>query len=113
MFVELSESSAVCSEYTSFLKDMINQGYAEMVPADQLEQQEGKIWYIPHHSVFHPRKGKMRVVFDCGAVYKGTSLNNQLLPGPNLTNSLTGVLIRFRQEPVAVIGRHPGNVPSG
>ncbi len=48
-------------------------------------------------------KGKLRVVFDCGAVYKGTSLNCQLLPGPKLTNSLIGVLIRFRQEPVAVV----------
>lgn len=82
---------------------MLVQGYAEIVPADQLEQDDGKVWYIPHHGVRHPTKGKLRVVFDCGAIYKGTSLNLQLLQGPDLTNSLIGVLIRFRKEPVAVM----------
>jgi len=43
----------------------------------------------------------LRVLFDCGAKYQGTSLNNQLLQGPNLTSSLIGVLLRFRKELVA------------
>ncbi|XP_032387795.1 uncharacterized protein LOC116699370 [Etheostoma spectabile] len=90
-------------EYTSFLSDMLAQDYAEIIPTDQLEQDDGKVWYIPHHGVHHPTKGKLRVVFDCGATYKGTSLNCQLLQGPDLTNSLIGVLIRFRKEPVAVM----------
>lgn len=90
-------------EYTSFLSDMLGQGYAEMVPTAQLEQDDGKVWYIPHHGVHHPTKGKLRVVFDCGAMYKGASLNQQLLQGPDLTNSLIGVLIWFRKEPVAVM----------
>ena len=42
------------------------------------------------------------MVFDCGAKYHGTSLNQQLLQGPDLTNPLVGVLIRFRQEPIAM-----------
>lgn len=90
-------------EYTSFVNDMLAQGYAEMVPNEQLEQDDGKVWHIPHHGVYHPTKGKLRVMFDCGATYKGTSLNCQLLQGPDLTNSLIGVLIRFRKDPVAVM----------
>ena len=50
----------------------------------------------------YPQKGKLRVVYDCAAVYKGTSLNQQLLQGPDLTNQLQGVLLRWRREPVAV-----------
>ena len=40
-------------EYTTFL-NMLNQGYAEVVPTDQLEEDDGKVWFIPHHGVHHP-----------------------------------------------------------
>ena len=88
-------------DYTAFLEDVIRNGYAEMVPEDELRDGDENVFYIPHHGVYHPRKGKLRVVFDCGAKFKGTSLNDELLQGPNLTSSLIGVLLRFRQEPIA------------
>ena len=43
------------------------------------------------------------MVFDCAAKWRGTSLNDQLLQGPDLTQSLVGVLSRFRQERVALM----------
>lgn len=43
------------------------------------------------------------MVFDCFAKYEGTSLNDHLLTGPDLTNGLTGVLCRFRKHPIAVM----------
>ncbi len=58
---------------------MVDQGYAEKVPKQELERHDGKVWYILHHGAYHPCKGKKRVVFDCGAELKGTSLNCQLL----------------------------------
>lgn len=64
---------------------------------DQLSGKFGRVWYIPHHSV------KKRVVFDCGSSFQGTSLNKELLQGPGLSNILLGVILRFRQEPVAVM----------
>ena len=65
---------------------------------------EGRIWYLPHFGVYHPRKpDQIRVVFDSSAEFQGVSLNKELLPGPDLMNSLVGVLIRFRQENVAAM----------
>lgn len=91
-------------EYAGYMNDVISKGYAEQVPQEQLHCEIGKVWYIPHHGVHHPRKGSIRVVFDCGATFQGTSLNTKLLQGPNLTSSLLGVLTRFRQEPIAFMG---------
>jgi hypothetical protein len=54
--------------------------------------------------VIHPQKPeKVRVVYDCAATYRGTSLNQQLTQGPNNTNQLLGVLSRFRQERVGLV----------
>ena len=88
--------------YEAFMKEMIDKGQAERVPDDELHLTNGRVWYIPHHGVYHPQKpDKIRVVFDASAEFKGESLNRHLLQGPDLTNSLNGVLCRFRKEPIA------------
>ena len=52
--------------------------------------------------VYHLKKpNKIRVVFDCAAEFENESLKKHLLQGPDLTNNLTGVLVRFRREYVA------------
>ena len=60
-------------------------------------------YYLPHHGVKHPHKpGKIRVVFNASSRFKGVSLNDLLLPGPNLMNGSVDVLIGLRLLPVAV-----------
>lgn len=82
---------------------MMGKGYAEMVPQEETDQVEGRTWCVSHHAVYHPKKKPLRVVFDCGAAYQGVSLNTELLQGPDLTNSLVGILLRFHQESIAVM----------
>lgn len=48
------------SEYTSFVSDMLAQGYAEKVPECVLERSDGRKWYLPHHGVLHPQKEKTK-----------------------------------------------------
>ena len=65
---------------------------------------ETECWYLPLFGVYHPRKpDKIRGVFDSSVEFDGKSLNNSLLSGPNVTNSLLGVLLRFRRDKVAVV----------
>ena len=60
--------------------------------------------YIPHHFVLEPNKpGKIRIVFDASSKFNGSSLNDKLLPGPNLLNNLVTVLSKFRRGKIAVI----------
>ncbi|XP_026015330.1 uncharacterized protein LOC113016608 [Astatotilapia calliptera] len=88
-------------QYIKFMEEVIERGDAEEVHDDG---KEGEKWYIPHHGVFHDKKpGKLRVVFDCSAKYKGTSLNDHLLTGPDLMNNLNGVLLRFRLHSTALM----------
>ena len=91
-------------KYTDFIEDLFVKRYAERVPSSELKRTDGRLWSLPHHSVVNPHKpDKTRVVFDCAATYKGTSLNSQVLQGPDLANNLVGVLMRFRENPVALM----------
>ena len=93
---KLSSNDELHKEYVKFMNTILERNDAEETVGG--EDQE---WYLPHHGVFHPKKKKLRVVFDCSASYKGTNLNEHLLTGPNLINELTGVFMRFRAGEIA------------
>jgi len=98
----LSRDAALCKKYCDGMNDMVIKGYASRVEGEESNRDDGAVWYLPHHAV--AKKGdKIRIVFDCAARFRGTSLNDQVMQGPNLTNTLVGVLLRFRQEHVAVM----------
>ena len=98
----LLKNDKMFNDYKAFMKTNIEKGYVKVAPTSSTPD---RTWYIPHHGVYHPRKPeKIRVVFDCTAKYQGYCLNQELIQGPDLTNQLVGVLLRFRQEPVAVMG---------
>ncbi|XP_062594609.1 uncharacterized protein LOC134256031 [Saccostrea cucullata] len=86
-------------QFCAFMEKIFQNGHAE--PAPPLKTNEEK-WYLPIFGVFHPKKSKIRVVFDSSAKCQGVSLNDVLMTGPDLTNSLIGVLLKFRKEKVAV-----------
>ena len=90
-------------KYTDFIEDLFVKDHASRIPEEELSRDDGQVWYLPHHGVIHPHKDKLRVVLDASASFAGTSLNARLLSGPDLSSSLFGVLVRFRQEQVAFV----------
>ena len=99
----LSRDASLHAAYTGFMEDLFEKGYAEKVKEDEVDKSE-MVWYLPHHNVVNPKKpDKVRIVFDCKATHQGVSINSQVMQGPDLMNSLFGVLLRFRQFPVAIM----------
>jgi hypothetical protein len=91
--------------YKRSINEYIEKGYAKRISKNNEGHEcENTTFYLPHHAVCNPNKpGKIRVVFDCAAQFNGTSLNDELLPRPDQTNNLVGVLTRFREHPVALV----------
>ena len=86
--------------FFDFMQKVIENHQAE--PAPPLKPGE-ECWYLPIFGVYHPQKpDKIRVVFDSSAQFSNISLNDVLMTGPDLNNTLIGVLLRFRKERIAI-----------
>ena len=95
-----------CSDYCGFMDKLLTNKRAEIVSdPGPYSNSLAKHWYLPHHSVYNgiESKRKIRVVFDASSSCKGISLNDTLMQGLDMTNSLLGVLCRFRKEKVAIM----------
>ena len=100
----LMKDTDMNKSYKEGIHALINKGYAELVPTEDFDRNDMQVFYIPHHPVHNVHKRKIRIVFDCSAKFYGASLNDEVLQGPDLTNKLTSILLRFRENQIAVVG---------
>ena len=97
----LSADPGLSKQYVEAMQRNETLGYIERV--DESLVRGERLWYLPHHPVTNPKKpGKVRIVFDCASKYRGLSLNDCILQGPDWTTPLLEVLCRFRLGDVAV-----------
>ena len=70
-----------------------------------MKNNKGPVHYIPHHAVISPEKKStpVCVVFNSFSVFQGHKLNDYWMKGP-LLNNLFGVVLRFREKEVALVG---------
>lgn len=96
----LKHNPTKAAHVCEFMQKIFDRQHAEPVSATTDDSEK---WYLPLFSVYHPKKpDSIRVVFDSSAKSHGYSLNDVMLKGPPLYNSLLGILLRFRKEAIAV-----------
>ena len=99
----LNKNPKKAEAYEEVLMGYVRKGHARKLKDEEVGRVSPKLWFLPHHGVCNPNKAKLRVVFDAAAPYKGTCLNDELLTGPDMLQSLVGILMRFREERVALM----------
>ncbi|TWW61446.1 hypothetical protein D4764_04G0000930 [Takifugu flavidus] len=72
---KLMKNKEFLEDYRRFMDTILEKGYAMEVPQDQLSRDDNR----------------------------DVPLNGQLMQGPDLTNKLIGALMRFREEPIAMM----------
>lgn len=99
---KLRNNKEYAQRYRERVQHLLENDYAREV-TDSTDT-GNRIWYLPHFGVDNPRKKKLRLVFDAAATVNGKSLNDYLLQGPDLLQSLYGIMLRFRENRIGVTG---------
>ena len=92
--------------YQKQIDNMIEREVARKLSRKELETYNGPIHYISHHEVLKPesKTTPVRIVFNSSARYMGHALNDYWAKGPHLLIDLLGVLMRFRENSIVLIG---------
>ena len=95
------KNSKYFCRYKEVMEEILSKGYAKISKDTTTDL---RIWHLPDHGIYLPAKlNKIRVAFDCSAECTEQSINKELMAGPDLTNQIVGILIRFRQERIAFV----------
>ncbi|XP_070537520.1 uncharacterized protein [Ptychodera flava] len=92
-------------EYDEIMREQINMGVIEPVPANQTGE---TVHYVPHQAVIRDKAEttKMRIVYDCSARanVRSPSLNDCLETGPPLQPLLFDIIARNRMRKFCITG---------
>ncbi|XP_039310755.1 uncharacterized protein LOC105197317 [Solenopsis invicta] len=87
---------ALRDAYSQFMTEYLELGH--MTPASSLPADCSRACYLPHHGVWKGggEEARIRVVFNGSS--RTSSLNGELLAGPNLLPTLCDVIMRWRKH---------------
>ena len=85
---------------------LVEMYFARKLSNEEMMAYKDPVHYISHHKVVRREKKTtpILVVFNSSATYQGDRLNDYWMKEPDLLNSLYGVILRFRENEVAVAG---------
>lgn len=100
---KMDRNPVYAKRYCEQMEHLLVSKYCHKVTKSEMKTPQK--WYLPHFGTTSASKPeKIRIVFDASAKSDGTSLNDNLLVGPDLVRSLIGVLFRFRDRNIAFTG---------
>ena len=74
--------------YQATIWNDVEHNSVRKVDEEVLSTESDTQWYLPHHPVKRPHKpGKVRRVCNAASKFKGVSLNDNFLSGPELLRS--------------------------
>ncbi|XP_046856139.1 uncharacterized protein LOC124449243 [Xenia sp. Carnegie-2017] len=90
--------------YNNKMTEMENMGFSRKLSEKEVKEHKEPVHYISHHAVLWPYSTStpVRIVFNSSATFRGHKLNDYWQKGPDLLNSLFGVILRFREKKVAL-----------
>jgi hypothetical protein len=90
--------------YNEKMLEMEKMSFSRKLSEKEINDHKGPVHYISHHAVLKPESTStpVRIVFNTSATYQGHKLNDYWQKGPDLLNSLFGVILRFRENKIAL-----------
>ena len=100
----LQKNETVRKRYQEIIDADFNARHVRKVDQTELIENQNKLqWYLPHHPVINPHKPeKVRRVCNAAARYQGVALNDKPSSGPDLLQSLVGIIFCFREHQIAL-----------
>ena len=95
----LERDPKAASEYRKEFKDYTARVVFRELSEVEMEEYDGPVRYVSHHEVYKPDSVStaVRIVTNTSLRYRGVSVNDNLMKGPNSLNSLFTVQLRFRE----------------
>lgn len=100
---KFERNESLREKYVDFMNDYIRLGHMSLV--NKSDADELTSCYLPHHAVFKESSTstKLRVVFDASAkTSSGVSLNDKMMIGPTIQQTLLSILLRWRKYKYAM-----------
>ncbi|XP_028397204.1 uncharacterized protein LOC114521013 [Dendronephthya gigantea] len=100
----LQKNQQYAKAYDKQITEMNELKFSRKLTEKEIREYQGPVHYIAHHSVLKPesKSTPLRIIFNSSSVYQGRCLNHYWLKGPDLLNNLFGVILRFRENRVAL-----------
>ena len=91
--------------YDDQIVDMFNRNVASILTQEEIKSYNGPYYYLCHHEVLKAGSSTpCRIVFDSSAKFMNQCLNDYWAKGAKLVNNLVGILLRFRENKIAISG---------